>query len=384
MDSDEMKKADVRAFDYTPVAREHVAEMLPYIPGKPIMEVREEFGLDRVVKLSSNECPFDLPPGLADALGKAASGGNRYPDAIARRLRAKVAAKLKVDETQLIFGNGAEECIRLIAQIFLNHGDTAIIPTPIFDAYSTATRLMGAREYRLPLKEGRIDLEAVLDACETDPAVKLVWLCSPSNPTGDLLKKDEFDAFLAQLPRYVMVVLDEAYFEFVTDPNAAHTEDYLDTDHRVIGLRTFSKAYGLAGFRVGYIMAQPGVIELVNNVKLPFNVNFMALAAAEYMLDEEDFAKAHVDLVVREREFLREELVKRGLDVPPTQANFLFVRVPEELKKNGVDIFKFLLPKGFVVRPGTAFGVPEYFRMSLGTREDHLAFLQEFDKLLSF
>ncbi|WDP90504.1 MAG: histidinol-phosphate transaminase [Desulfobacter sp.] len=370
-------------FDFPSLAREHVAEMAPYIPGKPILEVREEFGLGRVVKLSSNECPFDLPPGLAKTLAGSVNAGNRYPDALCRRLRAKVAAKLNLGETNLIFGNGAEECIRLVAQIFLNHGDGAIIPTPIFDAYSVATRLMGAREICLPLKGCRIDLEAVLDACATHDRVKLVWLCSPSNPTGDLLKKAELDDFLARLPQNIMVVLDEAYAEFVTDPEAAHTEDYLGTDPRIIGLRTFSKAYGLAGFRVGYIVAQPGVIDLVNNVKLPFNVNFQALAAAEYMLDEQVFARNHVDLVVREREFMHQELVKRGMEVPPSQASFLFVKLPAALKKNGVDIFKALLPKGFIVRPGTAFGVPEYFRMSLGTREDNLAFLQEFDKLLS-
>jgi len=369
-------------FNFTGLAREHVAQMAPYIPGKPILEVQEEYGLGKIVKLSSNECPFDLPEGLSAALAASVHNGNRYPDALCRRLRAKVAAKLGVGETNLIFGNGAEECIRLIAQIFLNHGDTAIIPTPIFDAYSVATRLMGAKEICLPLKGFRIDLNAVLYACTRHERVKLVWLCSPSNPTGDLLKKKELDEFLARLPHDIIVVLDEAYAEFVTDPQAARTEDYLDTDPRVIGLRTFSKAYGLAGFRVGYLVAQPGVIDLVNNVKLPFNVNFQALAAAEFMLDEQAFARDHVDLVVKERTFMQKELVKRGMDVPPSQASFLFVKLPEGLKKNGVDIFKALLPKGFIVRPGTAFGVPEYFRMSLGTREDNLAFLQEFDKLL--
>ena len=381
----EQNKTDfnLHAFDFSALAREHVAQMDPYIPGKPILEVREEFGLSKVVKLSSNECPFELPEGLGAVLAESATACNRYPDALCRRLRARVAEKIGVTEENLIFGNGAEECIRLVAQIFLNHGDTAVIPTPIFDAYSTATRLMGAGEIRLPLKDYRIDLDAVVEACRKGPSVKLVWLCSPSNPTGDLLRKKELDEFLDRLPRNVMVVLDEAYAEFVTDPECATTRDYLDTDPRVIGLRTFSKAYGLAGFRVGYIVAQPGVIDLVNNVKLPFNVNVQALAAAEYMLEQETFARDHVDLVVRERAFMRDELVKRGLDVPPSQASFLFVRLPQALKKNGTDVFKALLPKGFIVRPGTAFGVPAYFRMSLGTREDNLAFLQEFDTLLS-
>ena len=379
------KKAvpDIPSADFTPMAREHVADMDPYIPGKPILEVQEEFGLTQVVKLSSNECPFGLPEALGPVLAKAALTGNRYPDALCRRLRGKVAKALAVSESNLIFGNGAEECIRLVAQIFLNHGDAAVIPTPIFDAYNTATKLMGAKPICLPLKDFRIDLEAVLKACEDDDSVKMVWLCSPSNPTGDLLKKQELDAFLERLPKNIIVVLDEAYAEFVTDSSAATTRDYLSCDPRVIGLRTFSKAYGLAGLRVGYIVAHPGVVDLVNNVKLPFNVNSLALAAAEFMLDEASFAQTHVALVAKEREFMRAELTRRGFVVPESQASFLFVTIPPSLTLTGVDIFKTLLPKGFIVRPGTAFGVPETFRMSLSTREDNLAFLQEFDKLLS-
>lgn len=369
------------SYDFNGIARENVAEMLPYIPGKPIWEVQEEYGLEKVVKLSSNECPVPLPPGLGQALAAALSGCSRYPDALCRSLRAKVARKLGVGDENLIFGNGAEECIRLIAQIFLNHGDKAVIPKPIFDAYSTATRLMGATEIGLPLKNYRIDLESILEACSRDPKVKLVWLCSPSNPTGDILKQPEMDDFLDRLPADIMVVLDEAYAEFVTDPSAVHTEHYLDKDPRVIGLRTFSKAYGLAGLRVGYIIAQPGVVHLVHNVKLPFNVNFPALVAAEYMLDEPEFVQKHVALVVSERQFMKTELCRRGFEVPASQGNFLFVKPPAALAKNGGDLFRMLLPKGFIIRPGTAFGVPEYFRMSLGTREDNLILLQEFDRL---
>lgn len=369
-------------FDVTPLARAHVADMPPYVPGKPILEVQQEYGLDKVVKLSSNECPFDLPPELGQAVAEAVTGCNRYPDALCRRLRAQVAEHLGVDETHLIFCNGAEEGIRLIAQIFLNQGEKAIIPTPIFDAYSTATLLMGAQPVKLPLKSHRIDLEAILEVCKRHKDIKLIWLCSPSNPTGDVLKKPEMDAFLEHLPQHIMVVLDEAYREFVTDDRAVRTEDYLDTDFRVMGLRTFSKAYGLAGLRIGYIVANPQVIGLVNNVKLPFNVNSAAVAAARYMLEERVFAQKHVALAVSERTFMREQLCRRGLEVPESQANFVFVKLPDSVQLDGVALFQRLLPKGFVVRPGTAFGVPGYFRMSLGTREDNLLFLKEFDRAM--
>jgi histidinol-phosphate aminotransferase len=369
-------------FDVTPLAREHVAEMAPYVPGKPILEVQQEYGLNKVVKLSSNECPFDLPLELGQAVAAAVTGCNRYPDALCRQLRAQVAAHLGVDDAHLIFCNGAEEGIRLIAQIFLNQGEKAVIPTPIFDAYSTATLLMGARPVKLPLKGHRIDLDAILEICKHQKKIKLVWLCSPSNPTGDILKKPEMNAFLEQLPRDIMVVLDEAYREFVTDDRAVRTEDYLHTDPRVVGLRTFSKAYGLAGLRIGYMVADPRVISLVNNVKLPFNVNSAAIAAALYMLEKPAFAQKHVALAVSERAFMREELCRRGLDVPESQANFVFVKLPDTVRLDGVALFQKLLPRGFVVRPGSAFGVPGYFRMSLGTREDNLKFLEEFDRAM--
>ncbi len=201
-------------------------------------------------------------------------------------------------------------------------------------------------------------------------------------PHRRYFEKPEVDAFLEQLPRRIMVVLDEAYREFVTDDRAVRTEDYLHTDPRVVGLRTFSKAYGLAGLRIGYIVANPQVIGLVNNVKLPFNVNSAAIAAALYMLGKPVFAKKHVALAVSERAFMREELCRRGLDVPESQANFVFVKLPDTVRLNGTALFQKLLPKGFVVRPGTAFGVPGYFRMSLGTRDDNLKFLEEFDRAM--
>ena len=369
-------------FDVTSFARDHVARMAPYVPGKPILEVQQEYGLDKVVKLSSNECPFELPAALGEVVAEAVTGSNRYPDALCRQLRAQVAARQKISESNLIFCNGAEEGIRLIAQIFLNQGEKAVIPTPIFDAYSTATLLMGGQPVKLPLKGHRIDLGAVLSLCEQEKDIKLVWLCSPSNPTGDILTKKEMDGFLTQLPQHIMVVLDEAYREFVTDDQAVCTEDYLEKDPRVIGLRTFSKAYGLAGLRIGYIVAHPQVIALVNNVKLPFNVNSAAMAAARYMLEETAFAKKHVALAVSERIFMRDQLCRRGLEVPESQANFLFVKLPDNTRLDGTALFHRLLPKGFVVRPGTAFGVPGYFRMSLGTREDNLEFLQEFDRAM--
>jgi histidinol-phosphate aminotransferase len=194
------------------------------------------------------------------------------------------------------------------------------------------------------------------------------------------------DAFLARLPENIMVVLDEAYREFITDDQAVKTEDYLGKDPRVVGLRTFSKAYGLAGLRVGYIVAHPQVIALVNNVKLPFNVNAAALAAAEYMLDEAAFAAKHVALAVSERTFMRRgSCAAEGFPYRNPRAIFYLSNCRKSAcSLTGYALFHRLLPKGFVVRPGTAFGVPGYFRMSLGTREDNLlTFLQEFDRAIA-
>lgn len=363
-------------FDPIAAARKGIKELQAYIPGKPIVEVKEELGLNEVVKLASNECALALPKSVMASIAAEADDLTRYPDGHCRRLRRELSAWLGVEPDCLAFGNGAEECIRLVAQVFIDQGDVAIIPHPIFDAYATATILCGGEVERVPLKNYRIDLEGILN--RVNDHTKLVWLCSPANPTGPVISSKEFDAFLAKLPERVVVVLDEAYREFVSEEGSAHTEHYLFKDDRVIGLRTFSKAFGLAGLRIGYVVAHPLITELIAKVKLPFNVNVPAQAAAIALLRETEFVQRHIEQVKQEREQTSVELTELGLNVIPSQTNFLFVELP----MNGDRVFQALLKKGFIIRAGSVFGLDNFMRLSLGTREQNHRLVEHLQQIL--
>ena len=363
-------------FDPVTAARQGIKELQPYIPGKPIVEVKEELGLDEVIKLASNECALPLPDSIVKDIVDEASDFGRYPDGHCRRLRRELAVWLDINPNCLAFGNGAEECIRLVAQVFVDHGDVAILPDPIFDAYATATILCGGEVTRVPLKNYRIDLEAILK--QINDRTKLVWLCSPVNPTGSVIKKTDFDLFLSKLPDRVVVVLDEAYREFVTIDGCAHVDHYLHKDDRVIGLRTFSKAFGIAGLRIGYVVAHPTVIELISKVKLPFNVNVPAQTAALALLREQNFMQKYIDLVISEREQTKLDLEMLDLKVLPSQTNFLFVGLPMD----GDRVFQALLQKGFIIRPGSVFGLSNFMRISLGTREQNQRLIKHLKQIL--
>jgi len=363
-------------FNPVAAARQGVKDLQPYIPGKPIIEVKEELGLTEVVKLASNECTLPLPDNIIANIISEADNFGRYPDGHCRRLRRELATWLDINPVCLAFGNGAEECIRLIAQVFLDHGDIAILPDPIFDAYATATILCGGKVNKVPLKNYCIDLKAILK--QVNHRTKLIWLCSPANPTGPIIKRTDFDSFLSKLPDRIVVVLDEAYREFVTADGCAHADHYLFKDDRVIGLRTFSKAFGMAGLRIGYVVAHPTIIELINKVKLPFNVNVPAQAAALGLLRQHKFMQEYIDLVISERKQTGLALKALGLRVLPSQANFLFVELPIDSDR----AFQALLQKGFIIRPGSVFGLPNFVRISLGTRKQNQQLVEHLRKIL--
>jgi len=358
-------------------AREGILELGAYVPGKPIQDVKREYGLTEVIKLASNECPLPLPPSVFEAISREFESLCRYPDGHCRKLRARVAEFTQIAPESLLFGNGAEECLRLIAQAFLNSGETGLVPTPVYDAYDTATRLPGARVVKIPLRDYCIDLEATL--ARVDRHTKIIWLCSPLNPTGTLIRRRELNRWLQRLPDGVLVVLDEAYREYVSTPEAARAEDYLGSDARVIGLRTFSKAFGLAGLRVGYIVAHPRLIEIISMVKLPFNVNQLAQAAALCMLDEKDFVRQHMALIRTERDFLIKAFEARDIFVVTSETNFLFAQMPVDSDI----LFRQLLPQGLIIRPGSIFGMPRFIRLTVGTREQNQRFLAALDHTLA-
>ena len=366
----------LKRIDPLKTAGKQVLELQPFIPGKPIEELKSELGLEEIVKLSTNECPLEVPEGVIRAISEKAKELGRYPDGYCGKLRARLSARWGVPPECFLFGNGAEECLLLISLAFLNPGDVAIYPVPGFDAYAGCTAVAGGEVRRVPLKDFRLDFDAILDA--VNERTKIVWVCSPNNPTGTVVSEKEMDRFLDRLPDDIVVVLDEAYHEFVTDPDKADATKYLEKDGRVIGIRTFSKAFSLAGLRVGYIMAHPKIVEVLTKVKMPFNVNALAQAAAVRAMDEEEFVRDFLEMVRRERGFLYSELDKRGLEVVPSEANFLFFGTPV----NGNELSAKLRSQGVLVRSGSAFGTPDFIRVTVGTRRQNEIFLSALDTAL--
>ncbi len=370
-------KGNPHAIDVRKIAKTGIFELCAYVPGKPIQEVKEEYGLEEVIKLASNECPLPLPEKVIQSIHEETKNLSRYPDGHCRKLRSRLSNQLGIPPECILFGNGAEECVRLISQAFLNRSDTGLSPSPIYDAYDTAVKMAGADVVTISLKDYRIDLDTTLQ--HVDNRTKIVWLCSPVNPTGTIITRKAFESFLEQLPEGILVVFDEAYLEFVSSKEAAHALDYLFADARVIGLRTFSKAFGLAGLRIGYIVAHPSVTEVISMVKLPFNVNALAQVAALMSLDETEFVKNYVRINAKERGFLHEKLEKRGMFVVPSEANFLFVEIPIDSD----DLFRRLMPRGIIVRPGSIWGLDRFIRLTIGTREQNLKFLSALDQVLA-
>lgn len=365
-------------FDVNKAARPGVAGLAPYVPGKPEWEIRREYGVQEVVKLASNESPLPPPKAVVEAACEAAAGASRYPDGACLDLKAALAGHLGLPAECLMLGAGADECIRVIAMSFVRQGAASVIPVPSFDAYMNVSVAAGARVVKIdPDFDLGADLDAVLAAVDADTCA--VWLCSPNNPTGKVIDNGEFKDFLEELPENVLVVLDEAYREFVTDEDAARGEEYLWNDGRVISLRTFSKAFALAGLRVGYAIAHPALVRIMDRVRPPFNVSLPAQAAAMACLKEKDFVQGLVSMIVEEREFLRMELARRWCPAPASQANFLFARTPRPAK----EIFEALLPLGVAVRPGDAWGYPDRVRITVGTREQNFKLLNALDEVLA-
>ncbi len=356
-------------------ARKNIENLAVYHPGKPIEEVQRELGLREVIKLASNENPLGPSPKAIEAITKFAGQVNLYPDGSCYRLKKALARELDVSEDQLFIGNGSNEIIQIMSLTYLNPGDETIMPVPSFPRYEPLTRLMNGVAHQVPLKDFRMDLPAM--AGLINDRTKMIYICNPNNPTGNIATKKEMDTFLEKVPPHVMVVLDEAYFEFADDPVYPDGVEYLKRGHNVIALRTFSKIYGLAGLRVGYGVANPEVVSCLNRVREPFNVNLLAQEAALAALEDQEYIEKVIENNRLGREYFYSEFDKMGLEYIPTQANYIFVNVEEDEK----EIFRKLLEKGVIVRGG--FGYPTWIRITIGTPDQNktlLAALKEVKK----
>ncbi len=337
--------------------------LVPYEPGKPVEEVQRELGLDRVVKLASNEGPLGPFPEALEALEQGARELNRYPDGGAYRLRAELADRHDVRFEEVIVGAGADGLIDCLCQASLEPGDETVFGWPSFASYLIDTVKQGAVPRQVALRDHRYDLEAMLDAVSV--RTKLAFICHPNNPTGTKNTRAEFDAWFGAVPEHVVTVIDQAYFEYVDDPDYPDAvEEYLKQGHRVVVLRTFSKIYGLAGLRVGYAFGAPSVITAIAKVRRAFDVSQQAQVAAVVSVGNEAELDRRRRANLEGRGQLEGILRSHGLEpAGPAVANFLYAEVGDDSRP----FFEGLLREGVIVRPLHGFGAPGAVRITVGT-----------------
>jgi len=328
------------------------------------------------IKLASNENPFGPSPKALEAISKAAPRLHVYPDQKSIELREALAKKLKLSEDNIIIGNGSDEIMQLASATFLRPGEEVIIPAHTFSLYETFTHLFDGRPVIVDLKDNEQELEAMAQAIT--PKTKMIFLCNPHNPTGTMISKAKLEAFLSRVPKNVLVIIDEAYVEFVDSKDFPDTLPLVKERENILVLRTFSKYYGLAGLRIGYGIASPELIKYMFRVKPPFNVNRLAQAGALAALEDDLFLEKTYKNNIEQRNFLYQELDKLGLEYEKTQSNFIFM----EVKQSADEIFLQMLKAGIIIRPLTSFGLPYAIRVSIGTREQNERFIQALTQLL--
>ncbi|MBM7623832.1 histidinol-phosphate transaminase [Sporohalobacter salinus] len=356
--------------------REEILDIKPYVPGKPIEEVKRELGIDDVIKLASNENPLGPSKQAIEAMEEAASKIHIYPHGSCHTLKKILSKRLGVKKEEIIFGNGSDDILKFIGESFVKADEEVIIARPSFSEYEFATNLMGGNVVTVPLTNYKHDLDAMLKAI-TD-RTKLVFICNPNNPTGTIVTQQEVDAFMAEVPEDVIVVFDEAYQEYVTSDDYPETIDYLVDYDNVIILRTFSKVYGLAGLRIGYAISNEELIGYLNRVRPPFEVNSMAQVAAEATLQDQNHLDRSREVNFKGKEYLYQEFERLGLEYVPTEANFILV----DVKKDANKVFADMQQRGVIIRNAQAFGYETMIRVTIGTREQNQRLIDTLEKVL--
>lgn len=351
--------------------RKSLNQIKPYTPGKPLWEVQNELGLTKVIKLASNENPLGPSPKALNAIANILSGLNRYPDAHAIELKNVIASRLFLSNAQLIITNGADELITLISEAFLEAGDEIIVPSPSFSEYDFGAHLMGAKVVAVPLDHMyQFNVDGILSAV-TDHT-KLVYICSPNNPTGTYIPKSRVEKLLNSLPKQILVVFDSAYSHFATKEDYTDGLEFVRSGYPMIVLQTFSKIYGIAGLRVGFGAAPESIIKSILRVKEPFNVNSIAQAAAAAAITDEVHVEHSKQVNTAGREQLYRALTEFGLRYLESMANFVLVKFGPCAKK----VYEQLLAQGVIVRYGDIWGMPEHIRISIGTFEENTILIE--------
>lgn len=351
-----------------------VADLPAYIPGKPIEEVERELGIS-AIKLASNENALGPSPKAVEAVARFLSQSNRYPDAGGTYLRQKLAARHGVEMDRIVLGAGSTELIQLLCHIYLERGQAGLTSEGTFVMFPLAVRAAGGAVVQAPLKDYAYDLDAL--AARLDESVRVVYLANPNNPTGTMVTAAATDRFFARLPENVLVILDEAYCDYVERPDYSHALDSVRAGRYLMVLRTFSKAHGLAGLRVGYGIGHPEIVDAVNRVRSPFNVSSLALVAAEAALDDSEHIRRSLESNRRGLACFARELPRLGLRAVPSVANFVYCETGRDAKED----FKALLRLGVIVRPMGFMGMPRGLRITVGTEEENRRVLEALARL---
>jgi histidinol-phosphate aminotransferase len=352
------------------LAPAHVREIAPYVPGKPIAETARELGLAEadILKLASNENPLGSSPRAIEAIRGALQDLAWYPDGSGHDLKAAISAKLAVRPENVVLGNGSNDVLELVARAFLTPSDSAVYSRHAFMVYPLVVKAIGARGIEVPAKAYAHDLEAM--AAANRPDTKIVFVANPNNPTGTFLPWEEVRAFVERVPRTALVVLDEAYGEYLPPEKQSPCAAWIARYPNLVVSRTLSKAYGLAGLRVGFGLAHPEVAELMNRVRQPFNVNHLAMVGARAALADEEFIAQSRRVNAAGLAQLEKGFARLGLEYIPSSGNFIAVRVGDAAR-----IYDALLRQGVIVRPVAGYGMPEHLRVTVGTAPQNERFL---------
>jgi histidinol-phosphate aminotransferase len=344
---------------------EYVSAIRPYVPGKPVEELERELGIKGSVKLASNENPAGPSPLAIKAVKGHLKGLNRYPDGGGYYLKERLSEILSVNDNELILGNGSNELLDIAVRTFMSPGDEAVMASPSFVVYAMSVRIQGCKAVESPLKDMRHDLDAMCDA--VNKKTRILFIANPNNPTGTINKKIEFDRLMKRLPEDVLVVADEAYYEYVTNPGYADTMKHFRKGRNILILRTFSKIYGLAGLRIGYGIANAQIINEMNKVRAPFNTGAISQAAALAALGDKRHLDYSKEINEKGKKYLYGELSSLGMDYVPTEANFIYIKT-----KDSKGIYEALLRKGVIVRP---MG-PDSLRVTIGLPGENKRFIE--------
>ncbi len=349
----------------------------PYEPGRPISEVQREHGLERVIKLASNENPLGPAPLAVQAIQREISQIYRYPDASGFHLRQKLAARFGLDMSNIMLGNGSVEIIDILCVAFLDPADEMVTSERAFSKYVIATRWMGGVPVLAPMKNWTFDLNAIFERITNQ--TRLIFIANPNNPTGTRVSNEEIHRFVSRLPHHVVVVFDEAYFDYLEPEERPDTLRYVREGRNVVILHTFSKAYGLAGLRIGYALAPVHLVHEMNIVREAFNMNHLAQIAAPAALDDEEFLQRSRELNRQSKQMFLDELNRLGLDYVPTCANFVLIHFDRPAAK----IFQALLRRGVITRPMRGYHLPNSLRVTFGTLEENEVFFRTLEAALA-